>query len=150
MRHLIFDYDGVIADTWEIGIQALVDLGICNSLDKAREFRINHFSHKPLHQRTTETNQVEEKEMLIMRTNQMTEYFLKKGYSLFEEFVLELKKVQNAQMAVVSSRSQKSLIPYIQKTNLPFTHVLYLEDSLSKEWKINNVINDWNVRIEDV
>lgn len=149
-HHLILDYDGVIADTWEIGIRALVDLGIRKNLDDARAFRINHFSHRPTHLHTTGNDQTAEKEILIRRTNQMTDYFVQKGYALFDGFVDELKKIPDAKMAIVSSGAQKSVIPYTKKTGLPFTHVLCLEDSLSKEWKIRKVVSDWDIGVNDI
>lgn len=150
MKYFIFDFDGVIADTWELGIQALIDLGEKNDREEALQFRTHHFSTRPVHQRDKDGINQDDMQKLKDRTLKMNQYFVEKGVPLFEGFVVELQHLHSVTMAVVSSGSRISVVPNAQKTGLPFTHILSLEDGHSKEDKIMRICKDWKVKVNDV
>jgi hypothetical protein len=86
MLHLIFDYDGVLADTWEVGIQFLVDQGIVRTFTEGRNRRLMYFSNKPFHQTEEAKNnptRLAEVEGISLKMNQ---YFVDQGYELFHRF----------------------------------------------------------------
>ncbi len=150
MNYLIFDYDGVLADTWEVGIQFLVDENIVSTFEEGRNRRLMHFSNKPFHQQ--EESKKNPKKLVEVESiaYKMNKYFVDRGYKLFEEFIKELKKLKNSKMAIVSSGAKVSILPYSQKMNIVFTHILTIEDGHSKEEKIRRICKDWKVDVNDI
>ncbi len=74
----------------------------------------------------------------------------KQNPSLFMEFVREVKKYKNAKCAVVSSGSNKYVLPPLKKSGMKFSHILSWEDDHSKEEKIEKICADWGVSVKDI
>jgi FMN phosphatase YigB (HAD superfamily) len=150
MHYLIFDYDGVLADTWEVGIHALIDQGIVNTYEEGRKHRLKHFCGKPIHQRDEgihNPKRLKEVETISQRMNQ---FFVNQGYKLFDEFISELEKLEDVTMAIVSSGAKVSILPNTQKMNIAFTHILSIEDGHYKGKKIRRICNDWKVDVKEI
>lgn len=150
MNYLIFDYDGVLADTWEVGIHALVDQGIVRTYEEGRKHRLKHFCSKPIHQRDEGIHNPQRLKEVKNISKRMNQFFVDQGYELFDGFIEELGKLENVAMAIVSSGAKVSIQPNVQKMNLAFSHILTLEDGHSKEEKIRRVCRDWTVDVKDI
>ncbi len=150
MNYLIFDYDGVLADTWEVGIHSLMDQGIVKTFEEGYKHRLKHFMNKPIHQQEESKNNPKKLAEVEAIVHKMNQYFVDKGYKLFDEFIEELQKVKNAKMAIVSSGAKISILPYSRKMNIAFTHILSIEDGHSKEEKIRRICKDWKVDVADI
>jgi len=150
MHYLIFDYDGVLADTWEVGIHALVDQGIVNTYEEGRKHRLKHFCSKPILQRHEGIHKLKRLKEVETISQRMNQFFVNQGYKLFDEFIAELGKLKDATMAIVSSGAKISILPNTKKMNLTFSHTLTLEDGLSKEKKILRICKDWNVDVKSI
>lgn len=143
MKHLIFDFDGVLGDTWSVRNSALMQLEN-KSLEQVINESDAYFS-QPNHSRKHDIT----KECLAEKlewTRKYGEMVKKMDYDLFHEFIDELKKVKEKKMAIVSSGSKIYIEKKIKKLKLEFTHVLTFEDHYSKEEKVEAVCRDWGVK----
>jgi len=150
-NHLIFDFDGVLADTADAFIQALQD---------HPEFMDEKF--------------IDVKEKVIFKKNKVDNFkkpeyfepdFIKKetearqwvgeklkeiGFDIFTDFVEKIKKIPNKKIAIVSSGSKNYVQEYAEKTGLHFTHILCFEDSPSKDEKVRLIAKDWGVDLTEI
>jgi FMN phosphatase YigB (HAD superfamily) len=149
MKNLIFDFDGVLGNTWEAVMHALVASG--READRAGAIRnaTEYFSKKPHHARNhslSDEQMAAEYEWVSRFGSFVDEY----GFPMFSDFVQAIELLPNKRVAVVSSGSQNHVLPAIEKTNLHPTHILAFEDHHSKEEKIELVCRDWGVAVSEV
>lgn len=148
MEHLIFDFDGVIGDTKVASSEATA---IVNNVDVNTAFNSNQqYAHnKPSHARN---HTLTDKEMtdIYNWTSQFGELMKASNFPLFSKFVSEIESIPTPHKAVVSSGSQKYVIPSLAKTKIDPTHILAFEDHHSKEDKIETICKDWGVKVTDV
>lgn len=147
-KYLIFDFDGVIGDTREATAYAT---SVVNNtdLDAARKSNLHYASHKPNHTRNNSLSDEDLKRIYKWTTdfgNQMT----KIGFPLFDSFVQEIESIDTKYKAIVSSGSQRYVIPALSKTNISPTHILAYENHHSKEEKIEIICRDWDCKPSDV
>lgn len=149
MHHLIFDFDGVIADTYEVAKFAHTEIrdknkdsGVFVSLDQYSATKPNHSRNHIL---TTD-------EMLGLKSkvNEFGHILKRQGFDLFDDFVDKIRDLGVQNQAVVSSGSQSYILPALEKTGLEFTHVLAFEDHHSKEEKIELICRDWEIEVTEV
>lgn len=148
-HYLIFDFDGVIGDTWEAAIGAHLERRTKPTRELAIEEMNLYFNRRPHHTRT-HTLTPEELIREYEWTTLFGEVMHKIGFKLFDDFVKEIEAIETPYKAIVSSGSHKYVIPALQRTNINPTHVLAFEDHHSKEEKIEMICRDWNVSIKDV
>ncbi|MCA9354592.1 MAG: HAD hydrolase-like protein [Candidatus Kaiserbacteria bacterium] len=149
MEYLIFDFDGVLGNTWNAVIHGIVASGREPDTESAIENARRYASKRPFHS----------KELTLSDEKLAAEYewirsFGKivhdHGFTLFDDLVQEILKLEDAKIAVVSSGSQNYVLPALQTTKLQPTHILAFEDHHSKEEKVALVCRDWGIPIEDV
>lgn len=148
MKNLIFDFDGVLGNTCEAVLYALVESG--RESDRAGAIRnaTEYSSKKPHHARNHSMNDEElaaEHEWVSRFGKIVHEH----SFNLFADFVREIEQLPGKRVAVVSSGSKNYVIPAIEKTNLRPTHILTYEDHHSKEEKIELVCKDWGIEISE-
>lgn len=147
MKYLIFDFDGVLADTYDSRMEVLLEVG-----DRSKEEILQHTDQyflKSTHTRDLNLSQ----EDLQAKQEWVTKFgnsLHQKGFDLFDDFIEELKKMQDAKMAVVSSGSSIYIKPKIENCGLEFSHVLTFEDHHSKEEKVELICKDWGILVKDV
>jgi leucyl-tRNA synthetase/FMN phosphatase YigB (HAD superfamily) len=147
-KYLIFDFDGVLGDTWEVQLQAKVDMGDAKDKSTAARTSIEWFSGLSDHIRDIPRTAEEIKR----RDNWSSTYgelISKSDFSLFKGFITELKKIKNAKFAVVSSGSSKYVVPALKKSGIKFTHILSFEDHHSKEEKVEKICRDWKIDVNE-
>jgi len=147
--NLIFDFDGVIGDSFESVIQALVAMGHEVDLDAAREHVLNYARTKPIHTRdhSLTPEALSDEYAWVGRLGEVMKAM---NIPLFEAFVQEILRIPNARIAVVSSGSESYIKPAIGRTTLKPTHILGFENHHSKEEKIEIIAKDWNVSVDEV
>jgi leucyl-tRNA synthetase/FMN phosphatase YigB (HAD superfamily) len=147
-KYLIFDFDGVLGDTWEVQLQAKVDMGDAKDKSTAARTSIEWFSGLSDHIRDIPRTAEEIKR----RDNWSSTYgelISKSDFSLFKGFITELKKIKNAKFAVVSSGSSKYVVPALKKSGIKFTHILSFENHHSKEEKVEKICRDWKIDVNE-
>jgi phosphoglycolate phosphatase-like HAD superfamily hydrolase len=142
--NFIFDFDGVLGDTFKQNLESMVEIGIYSSLENAREGQLKYFNGPPHLTRTSditpERKAKNEKFILDFGT-----VMSKKEIPLFTEFLDSIKRISPDNLAVVSNGSTKYLLPACERMGLKFSHILAFEDHHSKEEKIEIIVNDWQV-----
>ncbi|HSR89586.1 MAG TPA: alpha/beta fold hydrolase [Candidatus Udaeobacter sp.] len=148
-KHLIFDFDGVIGDTWEAGIETRIKMGDVKNREEAIEANNLYFNRKPVH---TKNHNLTEEEMkgLHLWMQRYGEIMAKTTFPLFDAFISEIKKIPNTKIAVISAGSGLYMRERSANSGLNPTHVLSFEDHHSKEEKIEQVCKDWGVNIKDI
>ncbi len=149
MKNLIFDFDGVIGDTFEANLSARIGAGKHPNRESALKEMTEYFDRKPHHTRDTVLSEEKLKEIKKWVTDH-GEHISKVGFELFELFVAEVLLLKNVRMAIVSSGSMNYIKEPLSKTKLAFTHILTFEDHHSKEEKIEWICKDWGVTTKDV
>ena len=146
-KYFIFDFDGVLGDTWQAAITARVRMGH-KEKDVVAEM-LKYFNKKPHHTRDSVRTQEQIDEDLSW-TGKFGEEMIKEKFALFNGFIAEIKKYKKAKYAVVSSGSNIYVKPSLKKSGLKFDHILTFEDHHSKEEKIEQICKDWGVDVKDV
>jgi phosphoglycolate phosphatase-like HAD superfamily hydrolase len=153
-HYLIFDFDGVIADSLDSVANALkigwpqfrfFPTGFIKKI-------IVNFVDRPVHSRNqnlTEKNQAK----LIKDYQHIANILIAQNRTkVFEGFVTELReliKEKNCKLAIVSSGSEIYIKSVLCGVDLPFEYIYGVETSLSKEIKVEKVCLNWNVGLSD-
>ncbi|MCA9357235.1 HAD hydrolase-like protein [Candidatus Nomurabacteria bacterium] len=147
--NLIFDFDGVIGDTWDSVVVANVKNNNLSGPEEAISGMNKYFSSRPDHAKdTTLSNEVlKEREL---STIEFGKILLNEGFDLFNDFVHEIEKISTPNKAIVSRGSIVYIEPALAKTNISPTHILSYENHHSKEEKIEQVCKDWGVKVSEV
>lgn len=147
--YLIFDFDGVIGDTYEASIAAHIRYGSRPTRAEAIAEMNEYFNKKPNHTRNHTMTEAE-----LAATSKWTTEFGQImhdiGFGLFADFVTAIEGIDTPYKAVVSSGSQNYVAPALAKTNINPTHILAFEDHHSKEEKIELVCREWGVAVSEV
>ncbi len=148
MHFLIFDFDGVLGDTYNVWTEVQNQQNKQNG--KVGAFiDLNVYAiQKPHHARNHTLTQAD-LAVLHERISNGGKLVHEKGFPLFNEFILQIKRLTNTKMAVVSSGSQNYVKPAIEKMGLDFTHILAFEDHHSKEEKVEQICQDWGIEFSE-
>ena len=149
MKYLIFDFDGVIADTLKANLQARINLGRVKTMEEAILQMNLYFDNKPLHTKN-HTLSKDDLAKLTDRIISMGKEIHRLGFNLFEDFVKEIKQIADKKLAIVSTGTQVYVKDKAMSSGLNPTHILTYEDHHSKEKKIEKICKDWGVGINDV
>jgi leucyl-tRNA synthetase len=148
-KHLIFDFDGVLGDTYKASLEARVRMGDAKNLAEAKRNLDAYFSAKPSHARGDHFTQERYEEYHDWSLRYAT---AKAGlkYPLFDGFVKEIKKLENAKIAIVSAGYDIYSKEPLEKSGLKYTHFLAGNHDHSKESKIEKICAEWNVDVKDI
>ena len=143
-QYIIFDFDGVLADTYQVSKKAHQIIAEKSAQTGAFVSMDAYAASKPNHTKD-HTLTLRELHDLETKVSEFGTIVLEEGFPLFEDFISEIRSLQLVHQAVVSSGSQKYILPAIAKMGLEFTHVLAFEDHHSKEDKIEHICQDWGI-----
>ncbi len=146
MKYLIFDFDGVLGNTAEARIEVLKEME--GKSDEQISLDTDQYFSKSTHTRDLGLSK-EQLDPMHDWVNRYGTLLSKKSFNLFDEFIGEIKKIQEAKIAVVSSGSFLYIKPKLEKSGLNFTHILTFEDHHSKEEKVEQICKDWNISVSD-
>lgn len=149
MLNLIFDFDGVIGDTFKAAAYGLIKTGREKDEESASAHVYSYASKMPHH---TNNHTLSDTELAgeYSWTASFGEHVHEHGFDLFDDFVREIENIETDNKAIVSSGSQKYVLPALMKTNIKPTHILAFEDHHSKEEKIEMICKDWGVATNEV
>ncbi len=148
-KYLIFDFDGVIGDTFEACVASQMTMDGDKSREEVIESMTKYFSNKPNHVKGHSLTEAEVAAKLDW-TRRFGEAMAKINYPLFSDFNKELQRIPNTKIAIISAGSSLYIKNRIQETGLNPTHVLTYEDHHSKEEKIEQVCKEWGISMQDV
>jgi phosphoglycolate phosphatase-like HAD superfamily hydrolase len=155
-KHIIFDFDGVIADTLQQYAKAVQmisepDKTIKQIIDET--FIAHH--QKPHHLDWSDKQKKAWEKNTILCADKLIEL----GFDNFPSVIDEIRKIKNPKMAIVSG-SSNNLIEYgVAKANestedgfvpLHFDFKLGLEDGLSKVDRVLKICKEWNIAPTEV
>jgi FMN phosphatase YigB (HAD superfamily) len=145
IKYVIFDFDGVIGNTWEANIQASVNLW-GKSREETIKRSLEYFSKRPYHAKgSTEEDVIRKNKFMSEFAPEMNRI----AFGLFEDFVKEIINIKNIKYAIVSSGSKIYILPSLINSKLVPTHILCSKESHSKEEKIELICKDWEIDIKD-
>jgi HAD superfamily hydrolase (TIGR01549 family) len=151
IRHLIFDFDGVLADSLEPIAWAFKHSRRRYSILPLETIKsgIRKFVNTPKHANANNLDETEKIEMIneIQKVGRIL--VEQNNVQFFEGFIAELRKIENFKMAIVSSGSESYLNHFSKQIDLPFDFVYGVETSLSKEEKIVKVCENWGISLRD-
>jgi leucyl-tRNA synthetase len=146
--YVIFDFDGVIGDTWEGTLKAKMEIDNCSRAEAIKS-HIGYASRRPHHVRGATNGVLDNSERWYKSFRKASEKH-KNEFKLFSKMVEFITQHPNLQYAIVSSGCQNYITYLLEQTNLKPTHVLAYEDHHSKEEKVERVCCDWGVGIEKI
>lgn len=144
--YVIFDLDGVIANTMENSLIATKEI-VTKDHTEAINDLLSYFE-KPTHSRSHELTEDD----VSRHTNEhktFGEVIGRYGVKLFDGFVEELKKIPFTQIGVVTSGSENYAREAAKSAGLNFSHILCMEDHHSKEEKVEHICRDWGISPKD-
>jgi phosphoglycolate phosphatase-like HAD superfamily hydrolase len=153
-HYLIFDFDGVIADSLDsmaYGLKrslkrfSLLPLPIIKRL-------IVQYVDKPVHSHKQNLSE-EEKAKILTEYQHISRVIVAQNRTkVFEGFIAELRElieIKNCKLAIVSSGSEIYINSITHKIDLPFEYIYGCETSLSKENKVAMVCQLWGIENRD-
>jgi len=149
--YFIFDFDGVLGDTLEASVWVNMKInGLPAEAYEESLESIKRYLDFPKHNKQKNLT-LEEKATLLQHYVRWGQLLVEQGFSLFEGFIRELRKLNNkVKMAVVTSGSSLYVLPTLQQSGVLFDEILTIEDGLSKEEKVERICANWGVSIQDV
>ncbi len=147
-KYLIFDFDGVIGDTYDICIKANMVLDNLTHEESVKH-TIKYFSNKPDHSKGHNLSEAEVRAKLDW-IKRYGEIMSKMEYSMFDDFNKAIKGLSKTKIAIISAGSSLYINHRIPETGLNPSHVLTYEDHHSKEEKIEQVCKDWGASMSEV
>ena len=144
-KYLIFDFDGVLGDTYKSAIEANMEIS-GQSVEEVTKIIDDHFSkvkdaHKNHH---IESKEVKKK----IAGDDFRNLLISKNIiqsKLFEGFLEEIESLENSKLAIVSSGDKKYILPMLGDFASMFDYILDYQDSLSKEEKVEMVCKNWGI-----
>jgi HAD superfamily hydrolase (TIGR01549 family) len=148
-KYLIFDFDGVILDSWEATLEAHYRLQTELTKAQIKDKLLNDRLVKPRYTSDKKYTPEQLKELMEFRKR---EYDIKAefGLKLFRGFVDELKKLKNVKMAIVSTAYQPVLEKFAGKAGLNFDFIYGFSETFSKENSIKRIVEDWGTDLNEL
>ncbi|MEI8338192.1 MAG: class I tRNA ligase family protein [bacterium] len=148
-KYLIFDFDGVIGDTYKANLQARVAVGWAKDIEDSKRVSFEYFSRRPHHAKG-HTMTTKEIRTMLDKCKIFGESINQSGFKIFTDFVNEIKKLKKVKIAFISSGSNVYVHDAIKKTKLNHDGILTIEDSLSKEDKLESFAKKWKTDIKNI
>ncbi len=148
-KYLIFDFDGVILDSWSATLEAHYRLQTELTKAQIKDKLLNDRLVKPRYTSDKKYTPEQLKELMEFRKR---EYDIKAevGLKLFRGFVGELKKLKNVKMAIVSTAYQPVLEQFAGEAGLNFDFIHGFSENFSKVKSIKRIAEDWGTDLNEL
>ncbi len=152
-KHLIFDFDGVLARNIENNLDMVIQEPYFGTTDREvyRKLMIKHFS-KTFHTKKEKLSD-EEYRIKLQRSLDISDLTAKHYNSIFTDFIKNISNLKNTKLAVVSSGGSVYVTKICREIEtqfgIKFDAILTCEDSLYKDDKVATVAKLWNVDVRD-
>ncbi len=148
-KYLIFDFDGVILDSWSATLEAHYRLQTELTKAQIKDKLLNDRLVKPRYTSDKKYTPEQLKELMEFRKR---EYDIKAevGLKLFRGFVNELKKLKNVKMAIVSTAYQPVLEQFAGEAGLNFDFIDGFSENFSKVKSIKRIAEDWGTDLNEL
>lgn len=148
--NLIFDFNGVLADTLVTASKAYKEIfDSPKSIEEIQqEIFIGHHKEAFLAKIHSKNDPVEIKERtnFIHSTNaKMSEI----GFGMFHAMFDEMRNIPEARFAIVSTATEKMIRNAVVNCGIKFDMILGCDTSLSKEVKVQMVLDMWEIPAEE-
>ncbi|MCA9364628.1 MAG: HAD family hydrolase [Candidatus Moranbacteria bacterium] len=147
MKNIIFDFDGVLGDSYDACHYASCILDNLTPEDCHRSlqryFSTPHFSRS----RTFTPEYLSERQEWM---REFEKHQIEKGFSLFDGFINEVSTISDARFSIVTSGSKGYITPLLKPVSLSFSHILDFFDHHSKETKVEMICQDWRICPKEV
>jgi phosphoglycolate phosphatase-like HAD superfamily hydrolase len=148
--NLIFDFDGVLADTLIPISKAYKEIfDSPKSIEEIQqEIFINYTKNSltaNIHAENDPKKIKEEKEWIQNINAKLTEI----GFEMFATVFDEMKNIPEARFAIVSSSTEKMIRSNIINRGIKFDLILGCDTSLSKQEKVQMVLDKWEIPAEE-
>lgn len=151
MKNIIFDMDGVLVDSWDAMNDAFLKIRYRGeTLDEVVKNHKIYITTKPYHSKGEQLSQERYRHVIEVLDKCFEIIKNDPRYKPFYGFLDELKSIENARFAIVSSNGNKHIENFIKITDIKFTHSLSFEDNPSKEVKVEKITKDWGVTEEEI
>lgn len=163
LDYLIFDFDGVIGDTFEETVKynykkyqagehvILKDKGKL-SLEEFKELFLSYFD-SPKHSRDKNIDKNESDSIVGVVKDIWEELIQNQDIKIFSEFFDEITQIPNARLAIVTSGYAKLIAKLIVREGKNphiFDYILGIEHDISKENKIDTIAANWEVSLSNI
>jgi phosphoglycolate phosphatase-like HAD superfamily hydrolase len=150
-KHLIFDFDGVLADTLKPGAKAYQkfynDPRTVSQIIKEVFIKACEHSHIL---GENNSNSQEEIQKQIQLALDLGKGIIEEDFEMFQGLVDEINKLRFAKLAIVSSGNEDMIDVGIKKTNLKFDYAFGCQSGPSKAHKIQTICDNWGIDISEV
>jgi HAD superfamily hydrolase (TIGR01549 family) len=149
MKHIIFDFDGVLARSLEDDTKALIMLGTYPDLTPEQ---INHQtveSYQEIKYAKLISLGKTETDKKIAWCKEYAKCVLSYENTIYWEFVKAVKNIKNAKLAIVTSGSVYFIKVFVDRFEIEFNQILTIEDGISKEDKVEKACKNWKIDVKD-
>jgi phosphoserine phosphatase len=148
-KFIIFDFDGVLARSLEDNTKMNLKFNSYPGMTEQEidQIVIDKFS-QPRHNRSRIISKKEKQEILEFSTN-IAHKTINSENTIFWKFINSIKKLRDCRFSIVSSGSEIYVKHFANQFDVKFDEILTIEDSLSKEEKVEQVCRNWNVDVKD-
>lgn len=149
-HNLIFDFDGVLADTLiPISKAYKAEFDDQRTIEEIQqEIFVAHHKEAFLARSHAKNDPQELKEKLSF-IKKMNKRLIDFDFEMFTMMFAEMQKIPNARFAIVSSATEKMIQSKILECGVKFDLILGCDTSLSKVEKIQMVLDKWEIQPED-
>lgn len=147
-KYIIFDFDGVLADSLEAEIYATkkVDNKETETKEEVHN-RLKEIFTKPPVESFEDEKSVQK---AVQRIHQICKHKIEHGFTTFAGFIYELKKLNNVRFAINTTSNRANVDHILEQIDLEFDYIFTLENGLNKTKKNQEIIKNWQADAKDV
>jgi len=154
MNYYIFDFDGVLADSFQASVQTYMHIHNLPADQYAEVVTLSKdYLRTPNHARNQALSSTQKQKILADYIH-WGKIVQEEDFDLFTDVMREIVAIrtqfEDARMAVVTNGSAQYVQPMLQPYAQIFDSIQTIQDSLSKEEKVETVCKQWGITPQEV
>ena len=147
-KYIIFDFDGVLADSLDAELYAIrkADNRESETKEEAHNRLKKIFSDLPV--KSFKDEALVKK--AVDRIKNVCKYKVEHGFDTFAGFIYELKKLNNVKFAINTTSNKANVEHILKDIDITFDYILTLDDGLNKTEKNQRIIEKWQADVNQV